>query len=96
MKANLDMDSLFDNIDMAKFVTDLEEHNQKLIKGTIKVAGGLEAAKELLKNRPEGCNAYDIMDNCYGYLDDWFMIDHNITINLDDLELALKGLENEK
>lgn len=96
MKANLDMDSLFDNIDMAKFVADLEEHNQKLVKGTIKVAGGLEAAKELLKNRPEGCNAYDIMDKRYGYLDDWFMIDHNITINLDDLELALKDLENEK
>lgn len=96
MKANLDMDSLFDNIDMAKFVSDLEDHNRKLVKGTIKVAGGLEAAKELLKNRPEGYNAYDIMDKRYGYLDDWFMIDHSITINLDDLVLAVKDTDDEK
>lgn len=96
MKVYLDVNSLFDNIDLDEFVADLEDHNQKLVKGTIKVAGGLEAAKDLLKNRPEGCNAYDIMDQYYGYLDDWFMVDHNITINLDDLELAVKDFDNEK
>lgn len=77
-----------------EFIDSLIEHNLAIRRATITVAGGLDAAKDILKNKPDNCNAYDIMYKEYGYMGSWFMTDHNITINLDDLKIAVKELDD--
>lgn len=87
---------MFENADIDSFINDLEEQNKAIVKGSVGVAGGLDNAKDILKHRPNNCNAYDIVYEEYGFIHSWFMIDHNITINLSDLEIAVKELEVNK
>lgn len=54
----------------------------------IKQVGGIESAKKLINEKPKCCNCYDLMYG-YGYVSSWFMVDFNITINLDDLRQAI-------
>lgn len=79
-----------------EFIDSLIEHNLAIRRATITVAGGLDEAKDILKNKPENCNAYDIMYKDYGYIGSWFMVDHNITINLDDLKIAVEEIDEDE
>lgn len=74
------------------FIQSLIDHNDNIINGSIKVAGGVEEAKRILENAPKHCNAYDIMYKEYDFMTSWFMTDHNITINLEHLKIALGQL----
>lgn len=67
----------------------LIEHNEAVINSSIDVVGGLEKAIIILNNAPKDANVYDIMYKQYAYLDDSFMLDHNLTVKLSDLEKAI-------
>ncbi len=73
------------------FIESLLRHNEALVNGCIDVAGGIDEAIKIIANAPHNVNAYDVMFQKYKYLESFFMIDHNLTINLDDLKQAIEG-----
>lgn len=81
-----------DQQDVDALLNDLLDGEERKRINSINVVGGVKAAREILKNRPSWCNVYDIMYKDYSFVNSPFMLDHNITVQLSDLEYALSKL----
>ena len=79
--------------DCLSLIEYLLQHNEALVNGCIDVAGGIDEAIKIIANAPHNVNAYDVMFQKYKYLESFFMIDHNLTINLDDLKQAIEDYQ---
>ena len=71
------------------FIKSLTKYNDAVINGSIEVVGGIDEAISILNNAPQDSNCYDIMYKRYGYLESFFLVDHNITVKLSDLKQAI-------
>lgn len=75
------------------FINSLLQHNEVVINSSVEVAGGIDEAIKIIENAPQKANAYDAMYQEYGYLESFFMVDHNLTIKLDDLKQAVNNYQ---
>ena len=78
------------------FINSLLQHNEAVINSSIEVAGGMDEAIKIIENAPQKANAYNVMYQEYGYLESFFMVDHNLTIKLDDLKQAVSNYQRIK
>lgn len=83
-------------VEIDEFLESLLEYNATVINSSIEVAGGIGEAIKIIENAPQKANAYDVMYQEYGYLESFFMVDHNLTIKLDDLKQAVNNYQRLK
>lgn len=93
MKEFIDVDKITQE-EIESLIEGLFLQQQSIINGSIEVVGGVEEAKRIIENAPTGSNAYDIMYKEYAFLESFFMIDNNLTVNLKDLREALSNIED--